>query len=127
MRTSSTLAALGITAALGLAPAAALAGSPTHGHSGTSPGHTRTSPTPSQQRAFGKFCQGESKKVKAVRGTEFSDCVRDMAKLAHHKTSDPRTACKDESKTHVKGEKGTAFSRCVVAGNRLLKSERASK
>ena len=49
-----------------------------------------------------------------------------MAKLAHHKTNDPRAACKDESKTHVKGEKGTAFSRCVVAGNRLLKAQRSA-
>lgn len=119
MRTSSRLATLGATAVLGLAPATALAtSSSTHAH------HPRT---PTDQRAFGKFCQGESKKVKAVRGTEFSDCVRDMAKLAHHKTSDPRTACKDESKTHVKGEKGTAFSRCVVAGNRLLQAERKKK
>ena len=130
MRTSSKLAALGITATLGLAPAGALAGTSGHGHSATSPGHTPSTapaPKPSDQRAFGKFCQGESKKVKAVKGTEFSDCVRDMAKLAHHKTSDPRIACKDESKKHVKGTKGTAFSRCVVAGNRLLQSERKSK
>lgn len=123
MRTSSKLAALGITAALAIAPAASMAAGPTHGRSATSPGHTKT---PTTQHAFGKYCQGESKTVKAKRGTEFSDCVRDMAKLAHHKTTDPRAACKDESKTHVKGEKGTAFSRCVVAGNRLLKAQRSA-
>ena len=116
MRTSSKLAALGITAALAIAPGASMAAA-------TSPGHAKP---PTAQRAFGKYCQGESKTVKAKRGTEFSDCVRDMAKLAHHKTNDPRAACKDESKSHVKGEKGTAFSRCVVAGNRLLKALRSA-
>ena len=123
MRTSSTLTALGVTAALALAPGASMAAATSHGPSATNPGHGKP---PTNQRAFGKYCQGESKTVKAKRGTEFSDCVRDMAKLADHKTRDPHVACKDESKTHVKGEKGTAFSRCVVAGNRLLKAQRSA-
>jgi hypothetical protein len=123
MTTTSKLAALGITAALAVAPGASMAAGTGHGGSATAPGHTKA---PSAQRAFGRYCQGESKTVKAKKGTEFSDCVRDMAKLAHHKTSDPHVACKNESKTHVKGEKGTAFSRCVVAGNRLLKALRSA-
>ena len=123
MRTSSKLAALGISAALAIAPGASMAAGAGHGRSATSPGHTKA---PTTQRAFGKYCQGESKTVKAKKGTEFSDCVRDLAKLADHKTNDPHAACKDESKTHVKGEKGTAFSRCVVAGNRLLKAQRSA-
>lgn len=120
MRTSSKLATLGATAVLGLAPATALAASSsTHAHHPS---------TPTNQRAFGKFCQGESKMhVKGEKGTAFSRCVTDLAKLASGKTHNPHIACKDESKTHVKGEKGTAFSRCVVAGNRLLQAERKKK
>ncbi len=130
MRTSSKLAALGITATMALAPAASLANTPNHGRSSTSPGHTQTqSPTPSQEHAFGKYCQGESKThVKGQKGTPFSQCVTDMAKLADHKTNNPHVACKGESKTHVKGQKGTPFSQCVVAGNKLLQAQRkASK
>lgn len=123
MRTSSKLAALGATAALGLAPATALAtSSSTHAHHSSK---SSTSMTTSDQRAFGKFCQGESKThVKGEKGTAFSRCVTDLAKLDSGKTHNPHIACKDESKTHVKGEKGTAFSRCVVAANRLLQAER---
>ena len=36
------------------------------------------------------------------------------------------TYCKAESKKHVKGEKGTPFSKCVVAGAKLLKDQAAS-
>jgi hypothetical protein len=80
---------------------------------------------PSQAKAYGKMCQGESKThVKGEKGTAFSRCVVAMAQLAHHKTSNPREACKSESKKHVKGEKGTAYSRCIVAANKLLHSHR---
>ncbi len=34
-----------------------------------------------------------------------------------------RQACKDMSKKHVKGEKGTPFSRCVVAAAKLRKTQ----
>jgi hypothetical protein len=123
MRTSSKLAVLGVSAALGFAPAASLAASSGHGHSTAKPGK----PT-ATKHAYGKFCQGESKThVKGEKGTAFSRCVTDLAKLDSGKTHNPHIACKDESKTHVKGEKGTAFSRCVVAANRLLQSERKSK
>jgi len=123
MRTSSKLATLGVTAALGLAPAASLAASPSHGHHTTKPGTTTT-----DRSAYGKLCQHESKThVKGEKGTAFSRCVTDLAKLDSGKTRNPHIACKDESKTHVKGEKGTAFSRCVVAANRLLQSERKKK
>jgi hypothetical protein len=44
-----------------------------------------------------------------------------MAKLATGKTDSPTTACKTESKKHVKGEKGTPFSRCVSAAAKLKK------
>jgi Spy/CpxP family protein refolding chaperone len=37
----------------------------------------------------------------------------------------PHAACKDLSKKHTKGEKGTPFSRCVVEGAKLLREQRA--
>lgn len=42
-------------------------------------------------------------------------------KPAKGTTDSPRKACKDLSKKHTKGEKGTPFSRCVVEGAQLLK------
>jgi hypothetical protein len=45
-----------------------------------------------------------------------------MAKLANGSTHNPRTACKDESKTHVAGQHGTPFSQCVSGGAKLLKN-----
>jgi hypothetical protein len=46
-----------------------------------------------------------------------------MAKLATGKTNSPKAACVALSKAHVKGHKGTAFSECVTAGEKLLKSK----
>jgi hypothetical protein len=80
---------------------------------------------PAKAKAFGKRCQGESKKhVAGQKGTPFSQCVTAMAKLATGATKSPRTACKDLSKKHVAGEKGTPFSRCVVAGAKLRREQR---
>lgn len=79
---------------------------------------------PAKAKAYGKLCQGESKKhVKGTPGTPFSKCVTDMAKLANGQAKSPRAACKNESKKHVKGEKGTPFSRCVSGAAKLLKSQ----
>jgi len=46
-----------------------------------------------------------------------------MAKLANEQTSSPSKACKAESKKHVDGQKGTPFSKCVVAGAKLLNDQ----
>jgi hypothetical protein len=79
---------------------------------------------PAKARAYGKYCQGFSKKhVAGTPGTPFSKCVTDMAKLATNHSSSPRNACRDQSKHHVHGEKGTAFSRCVAAGAKLLRAQ----
>jgi hypothetical protein len=83
---------------------------------------------PAQAKAYGRYCQGKSRKhVKGEPGTEFSRCVKAMAKAAANGAS-PREACKGLSKEHVKGEKGTEFSRCVKAAAQLHKdqSEEAS-
>lgn len=71
-------------------------------------------PPPPHAKAYGKRCQGKSKKhVKGQKGTEFSRCVRALKKAANNPNMAPGQVCKHESKEHVKGQKGTAFSRCV--------------
>lgn len=147
MRILAKPAAVAAALTLGIAPAA-LASSPgTHGRSQSAPGHTRsqqtsstdttstaTTPTPANNgKAYGRLCQGESKKhVAGQKGTPFSNCVTDMAHLAHSSTSTPTSqgsgtgksnparACANESKKHVAGQKGTPFSQCVSAAAKLL-------
>lgn len=81
---------------------------------------------PAQAKAYGRYCQGESKKhVKGEKGTAFSRCVKAMAKAAHDERVTARKACKGLSKKHVKGEKGTPFSRCVKAAAQLRKDQEA--
>ncbi|HWF36007.1 MAG TPA: hypothetical protein VG295_11560, partial [Solirubrobacteraceae bacterium] len=121
MKVSSKLLLLTATMALGAAPALALGpptGTPIPTNAGTahmpitpgSQGSQGTSNQPStpgagaslpaKAKAYGKYCQTESKThVAGTPGTPFSKCVTDMAKLAHSSTSNPTTACKNESKT----------------------------
>ena len=133
------LAMLTATMALGIAPALALAsGSGEHpnGAPATTPASTHSkkpstpgpkASLPAKAKAYGKYCQGESKKhVAGTPGTPFSKCVTDMAKLANGSAKDPRTACKDESKKRVVGTSGTPFSRCVSGGAKLLKDNAGS-
>ena len=73
---------------------------------------------PTKARAYGKYCQGESKKhVAGTPGTPFSKCVTDMAREAHG--TNPTTACKNESKKHLKGQKGTPYTLCVSGATKL--------
>jgi hypothetical protein len=105
-------------------------------HSGTdNPGTAtseRTTPgpnasLPAKARAYGRQCQGESRKhVAGTPGTPFSQCVTALAKLANGSTTNPRTACVTESRKHVAGTPGTPFSRCVSAGAQLLRDENSS-
>ena len=79
---------------------------------------------PPPAKAYGYYCRGKSKKhVKGEKGTEFSRCVKAMAKGAKNPDLTPRQACRGLSKKHVKGEKGTEFSRCVKAVARLRKDQ----
>jgi putative hemolysin len=81
---------------------------------------------PAQAKAYGRYCkqQGASKKhVKGEKGTEFSRCVKAMAKAATNNDLSPGQACKGLSKKHVKGQKGTEFSRCVTAAAKLRKDQ----
>jgi hypothetical protein len=100
--------------ALSAAPAFAVA-TPGNGHNPT-PG-PNASPN-AKAKAYGKYCQGESKKhVAGTPGTPFSKCVTDMAKAAHG--TNPTTACKNESKKHVAGTRGTPYSLCVSGAAKL--------
>ena len=130
MRITSILAA-GAAAALLMTPAAALAGGPDTDHPGkgkakreaaveTKAGAKAQSTPPSQAKAYGTHCQGQSKKhVKGQQGTPFSQCVKAMAKVASGKAKSAKAACKGLSKKHAKGKKGTPFSRCVKAARKL--------
>ena len=83
---------------------------------------TVTTTSTSQAKAYGRYCQNQSKQhVAGQKGTPFSQCVTAMAKAAHGKA--PKSACAALSKKHVAGEKGTPFSRCVVAAAQLLKDQ----
>lgn len=80
---------------------------------------------PSNAKAYGKYCQGESKKhAEGEKGTAFSRCVTTLTHAAKHENQSPREACKGKSKKHVKGEKGTEYSRCVTAVAKLRHDER---
>ena len=116
---------------LATAPAIALATQPEdpgNGHGqAKGPQYSPESPPPGPKaglpekaKAYGRYCQGESKKhVKGEKGTAFSRCVTAMARAANNDDLTPKQACKGLSKKHVKGEKGTPFSRCVVAAAKL--------
>ena len=132
MRLKTTLALVGAATAFAAAPA--LAAQPdgvppanqgtAHNPDKSNNGHLSTpgpkAGLPAKAKAYGMYCQGESKKhVDGQKGTPFSQCVTAMAKLANGNTDNPRTACAGESKKHVDGEKGTPFSQCVSAGAKL--------
>jgi hypothetical protein len=134
MKVAMVLGAL----ALATAPAMALASQPTNpgqgnGHS-NGPKYTPATPAPQtpgpgaslpeKAKAYGRYCQGQSKKhVAGEKGTPFSQCVTAMAKAANDEKLSPGQACKGMSKEHVKGEKGTPFSRCVKAAAKLRKAQ----
>ena len=150
MRLPVKLTAATAAVTLGLASAALASGPGTHGRSQSAPGHNRststttttgTSSTPSPTnngKAYGRLCQGESKKhVAGQKGTPFSKCVTDMAHMAKSLQSsnssqsgnssqngsrgqtNPARVCANESKKHVAGQKGTPFSQCVSAAAKL--------
>lgn len=114
MRLRSKLGILLAALVLGATPTLALAAHPNNGKS--------NGPGPNAE-AYGKFCQGESKKhVKGEKGTPFSQCVQAMAKLASGKATNPTSACKGLSKKHIKGQKGTPYSVCVSGAAKLQRT-----
>jgi hypothetical protein len=74
---------------------------------------------PAKAKAYGKYCQGTSKKhVAGTPGTPFSACVTALAKVAHDQAG-ARTACKSESKKKAAGADRSAFSICVSGAAKL--------
>jgi hypothetical protein len=146
MRIQRKVALLTVSAVLAAAPAVAAAAGPQSGgppanqgtaHRPADPGsqsaaHKPATPgpkasLPAKAKAYGKYCQGESKKrVPGEHGTPFSKCVTAMAKLASGNVDRPRAACKGESKKHVAGQRGTPFSQCVSAAAKLKADESSS-
>ncbi len=117
-----------VMGALALAAVPAMADQSANGQAhGNGPNYTPApetpgpkAPLPEKAKAYGVYCQGESKKhVDGQKGTPFSQCVTAMAKAANDDSLSARQACKGMSKKHVKGVKGTPFSRCVVAAAKL--------
>jgi hypothetical protein len=125
VRTATKITAAAASLALALAPAAAFAqgSSGTRGNSSNAPGHTKTgssSTPPSNAKAYGKYCQSESKQhVAGQPGTPFSTCVKDMAQLAKSSKANPHVVCMNETKKHVAGQAGTPYSNCVAAAAKL--------
>jgi hypothetical protein len=91
----------------------------------TGPNYNPSPPSPpSQAKAYGVLCRGESKKhVEDQKRTPFAECVLAMARAAHHGGLSPRQACQGLSKKHVKGQKQTPFAACVVAAAKLRHEE----
>ena len=82
---------------------------------------------PSHAKAYGKFCQDQSKKKsEGQKKSDFAKCVNAMAKAHKDETVSAREACKGLSKKHAKGEKGTPFSRCRVGVAQMRKGEQGS-
>jgi hypothetical protein len=116
--------AVAAAAALLAGPSAPIAAGPPPGPGGVA---HRTADTPgadapaaTKAKAYGKHCQGQSKKhVKGQKGTPFSRCVTAMAKVATGEETSPRAACATLSHKHKAGAQGTPFGRCVVAARRL--------
>lgn len=118
MKIQAKLAMIAGIMALCALPAVAL------GAAGGHPTQPTTHKTGTKAKAYGKFCQGESKKhVAGTPGTPFSKCVTDMAKLANGSTKNPHQACRDESKQHVAGQRGTPYSVCVSGAKKLLRQQ----
>ncbi|MBS1883436.1 MAG: hypothetical protein JSS97_10845 [Actinobacteria bacterium] len=127
--------------ALVAAPAAAPAAQPAepgngNGHKPAEPGNghgaagqgngPQYSPAPASTKAYGYYCQGESKEhVAGTPGTPFSACVKAHKLAAAHPNMSPGRACKATTGKHiVKGEKGTPHSRCVATVIEQRKEER---
>jgi hypothetical protein len=117
MTIHAKLAAVAVTLVLSATPALALA----------APGGKHGKPTGTthkpKAKAYGKFCQGESKThVAGTPGTAFSKCVTDLAKAANGSSTNPAKACANESRKHAAGTPGTPYSICVSGAKKLLGS-----
>jgi hypothetical protein len=142
MSTTRSIAVLVVAVLLAVPSAAIAVGKPPvpgNGHKpagtpapskDTSPSSTPNAGTPGpdarpgvKAKAYGRLCQGESKKhVAGQKGTPFSQCVTAMAKAASGEGKSARAACAGLSRKHTRGERGTPFSRCVSAARKIVGS-----
>jgi hypothetical protein len=97
---------IAILAALLLAPSALAAGP------------QKSSGAGAKELAYGKHC-GPKAKGHARSGAR-AKCLDAMSKLDAGTTASPSKACRSLSRKRGKGERKSAFARCVVAGARLL-------
>lgn len=109
-----TAGLLAILAALLLAPGALAA----------TPAQTSAS-AKAKERAYGKYC-GAKRKAPA-RAAQRTKCLAAMSKLATGRTSSPSKACRGLTQKKVKGERKSAYARCVSAGARLMKAKRRAE
>jgi hypothetical protein len=111
MRINSIIAA-GAAAALFMTPAAALAGNPNTDHPGKGQAKREAR---AEARAEAKANAEARTDAKANAPAAPPSQAKAYGKLCH-----------DQSKKHVKGEKGTPFSRCVVAMAQLWSGDATS-
>jgi hypothetical protein len=93
-----------ILAALVLAPTALAAG----------PSAKAPSAAKGKERAYGKHC-GRKGKASAR-----AKCLDAMASLASGESVSPKKACRALSKKRVRGERKSAFARCVREGTKVM-------
>ena len=128
MKLTRNIAVVMAALVFGAVPAAAVAGN--SGKSSGAPGHTKSTPasstansnkTTSSTTAYGKYCQTESKQVPTGQTgkSPFALCVTALAKADKTSRMTARAACKGLSNTHMKGTKGTPFSTCVSAVEKM--------
>jgi hypothetical protein len=67
-----------------------------------------------KERAYGKHC-GHKGKVSAR-----AKCLDAMARLASGNSVSPKKACRALSKKRVRGERKSAFARCVREGTKVM-------
>lgn len=141
MKTSTKIASLAAGLALAAAPAFGHGTPPSHPSHPTHPATPKAAlpgpnaSLPAKANAYGVYCHNQSRLHSAAplgtKGSPFSQCVNAMAKAAHttaptatapQREKAAKAACKGMSKRHVKGSRGTSFSKCVAGAAKLLKT-----
>lgn len=77
-----------------------------------------------KERAYGKHCG--PKTGKPARSRARAKCLDAMAKLDRNGSLSPAKACRALSRKRAKGERRSAYARCVSEGAKLLKAKQRS-
>lgn len=99
---------LAIAAMLALAPATLAA-----------PASKGSAAAKSKERAYGKHCGSKKAKPRSAR----AKCLDAMAKLDRNPSLSPAKVCRGLSRKKAKGERKSAYARCVSEGAKLLKAK----